>query len=83
MSGFADTPKHPNYHYGDLITGAAVRGDAPFVFEKIRKGVSTIALSASRIVLTISGCSQGYWPGYGSQRLFETLHKHIFLSRNA
>jgi hypothetical protein len=45
MQGFVDTIERPNYHYGDFITGSAVRGDAPLVFERVRKAVSDFALS--------------------------------------
>jgi hypothetical protein len=44
MQGFVDTLERPDYHYGDFITGSAVRGDAPLVFDRVRKAVSDIVI---------------------------------------
>jgi hypothetical protein len=40
MQAFAESRSRPQYHYGEYISGSAVRGDAGVVFEKIRGGVS-------------------------------------------
>src|ERR1700761_3553206 len=40
MQAFAESSKNPNYHYGDFMSGSAVRGDAPQRFEMIHKSVS-------------------------------------------
>jgi len=37
MQSFAESPRRPNYHFGDFITGSAVRTDAAKIFENIRK----------------------------------------------
>ena len=39
LQAFADSPKRPHYHYGEYVSGSAVRTDAGAVFEQIRKGV--------------------------------------------
>ena len=40
MQAFAESRGRPQYHYGEYISGSAVRTDAGAVFEKIRGGVS-------------------------------------------
>ena len=37
MQAFAESPSRPHYHYGEYISGSAVRGDADAVFAKIHK----------------------------------------------
>ena len=39
MQAFADDGAHAGYHYGDYISGSAVRGDAQVIFAKIRHQV--------------------------------------------
>lgn len=41
MQAFADSPKRPDYHFGDFLTGSAVRGDASAVFERVKETVGT------------------------------------------
>ena len=36
MQAFADDNTREEYHYGDYISGSAVRSDAALIFEKIR-----------------------------------------------
>ena len=40
MQAFAESRDRPQYHYGEYISGSAVRTDAGAVFEKVRGGVS-------------------------------------------
>ena len=40
MQAFAESRDRPRYHYGEYISGSAVRTDSGAVFEKIRSGVS-------------------------------------------
>jgi hypothetical protein len=44
MQAFAESRSRPQYHYGEYISGSAVRGDADLVFEKVRSGVSFMPL---------------------------------------
>lgn len=39
MQAFAESKERPKLHYGEYISGSAVRGDADVVFEKIRSSV--------------------------------------------
>jgi len=40
MQAFADSPSRPQYHYGDYISGSAVRHDASAAFKQARANVS-------------------------------------------
>jgi len=40
MQAFAEPRNRPRYHYGEYISGSAVRTDSGAVFEKVRSGVS-------------------------------------------
>ncbi|KAK4448452.1 nucleoside phosphorylase domain-containing protein [Podospora aff. communis PSN243] len=45
MKAFAEAANHPNYHYGDYLSGSAVRGDAASIFTKIRETVNRNAIA--------------------------------------
>lgn len=40
MQAFAESSDRPQFHYGDYISGSAVRHDASVVFRQIRANVS-------------------------------------------
>ena len=48
MQAFAESKAHPHYHYGEYISGSAVRGDAGGIFEKIRSSVPSPFILLSR-----------------------------------
>jgi len=39
MQAFAEAKDKPRYHYGEYISGSAVRNDAGDIFQKIRASV--------------------------------------------
>jgi hypothetical protein len=39
MQAFAESKEQPTFHYGEHISGSAVRGDAKLIFDKIRSSV--------------------------------------------
>jgi len=43
MQAFAESRDQPKYHYGEYISGSAVRTDAGDIFEQVRSGVSSIS----------------------------------------
>jgi len=40
MQAFAESRGRPQYHYGEYVSGSAVRTDAGAVFKKVHDGVS-------------------------------------------
>jgi len=44
MQAFAESRDRPQYHYGEYISGSAVRTDSGAIFERIRGGVSFTCL---------------------------------------
>lgn len=45
MQAFAESRGRPQYHYGEYISGSAVRTDAGAVFEKVRGGMQRNAIA--------------------------------------
>jgi hypothetical protein len=54
MQAFADDDVGDDYHYGEYMSGSAVRTDAALVFEKIRTQVSPLCRSRMSISETYS-----------------------------
>ncbi len=50
MQAFADSNDRPQYHYGDYISGSAVRHDASAVFKQIRSNVRAQSRSPEPIL---------------------------------
>jgi len=45
MQSFAESEEKPKYHYGDFISGSAVRTDANSIFKQIRSTVRPAVLA--------------------------------------
>jgi len=52
MQAFADSHFRPHYHYGEYISGSAVRTDAGAIFEQTRSGVYLTSIITYNILLT-------------------------------
>jgi nucleoside phosphorylase len=45
LQAFADSDSRPTYHYGEYVSGSAVRTDAGAIFEKTRGGMQRNAIA--------------------------------------
>jgi len=67
MQAFAESKERPQYHYGEYISGSAVRHDASDVFKNIRTNVRVPDCCSFFRGLTIgTGCSKCHCIRYGS-----------------
>ncbi len=53
LQAFAESKERPNYHYGEYISGSAVRHDSSTIFDKIRTTVSRLFFVVSIWILLI------------------------------
>jgi hypothetical protein len=74
MQAFAESRNRPKYHYGEYISGSAVRADAGVVFEKIRSGVSFILFEIYEYTyLLLIGTTQCNCIRYGSECFYPVM----------
>lgn len=57
MQAFADDGVQKHFHYGDFISGSAVRGDAQMIFTNIRQQVKSDSRNLFQVVVNLTGSS--------------------------